>query len=140
MNLNYRPTRQATPLFADLNRMLSSVDSSAASHKWQPVLEVQRTEKGYQLELDVPGVAPDAIDISIENRILTVAGNRASVDEGATVIRSERQSGDFQRQFNLSEDIDPASIAASFSHGVLKLELHRKESEQPRKISVSIEA
>lgn len=139
MTLNYRPIRTAKPFFADFNRMLDSVDAETGSHRWQPVLEIRKTELGYLLELDVPGIDPANIELSIENRVLTISGARAEATADDGVIRSERRTGEFKRTFNLAEDIDPASVAATSAFGVLSIELQRKESELPRKITIAVE-
>lgn len=137
MNLSYRPIRRVSPLFADLNRILNSVDSAQPSQHWRPAAEITRTEAGYRVELDVPGVKADAIDISVEDKSLVISGERAAAAEADKVLRSERLTGRFKRSFSLSDDIDAESISARFADGVLVLELRLKEEVQPRKIEVS---
>ena len=144
MNIAYRPLQRTPSLRTDINRMLGAVDAKSAQYEWTPTVEILQTDAGYRLELDVPGVAADGIEISIEKNELTVAGERVATvseaDSELKVLRSERLSGKFKRRFSLSEDVDAESIAASCDAGVLLLELARKAAVLPRKIEVNVKS
>ncbi len=84
--------------------------------------EVQKTENGWTIELPVPGYKPDQIDVTVEERVLTVSG------------KTERRS--FQRSILLPEDVDADAIDAKVEHGMLTLALHLHPKAQPRKIVV----
>jgi HSP20 family molecular chaperone IbpA len=86
--------------------------------------EVQKTEDGWNVEIPVPGYRPDQIEVTVEDRVLTVTG------------KTERRS--FQRSILLPEDADNEAIDAKVEHGMLTLGLHLHPKAQPRKIEVKV--
>jgi HSP20 family molecular chaperone IbpA len=86
--------------------------------------EVQKTEDGWNVEIPVPGFKPDQIDVTVEDRVLTVTG------------KTERRS--FQRSILLPEEVDAETIDAKVEHGMLTLGLHLHPKAQPRKIDVKV--
>ena len=88
------------------------------------------------LKLEMPGVNKDQLDIDVDGNELHVTGKRAvSGSEGTYLIR-ERRLGTYHQAYTLDDTIDRSRIEASLEGGVLTLNLHRKESEKPRKISI----
>jgi HSP20 family protein len=85
---------------------------------------VSRTERGYEVEIPVPGFAPDAIEITLKDDVLTVSG------------KSEKRN--FSRSLVIPEDVDPNAINAHVEHGLLTLALNRRPEAQPRKIEISV--
>jgi HSP20 family molecular chaperone IbpA len=85
---------------------------------------VSRTEQGYQVEIPVPGFAPEAIEITLKDEVLTVTG------------KSEKRN--FSRTLVVPEDIDPDAINAHVEHGLLTVTLNRRPEAQPRKIAISV--
>ena len=86
--------------------------------------EVQKSEDGWVVEIPVPGFKPDQIDVTVEDRVLTVTG------------KTERRS--FQRSILLPEEVDAETIDAKVEHGMLTLGLHLHPKAQPRKIEVKV--
>ncbi len=86
--------------------------------------EVQRTENGWTVEIPVPGFKPDQIEVTVEDRVLTVSG------------KSERRT--FQRAIVVPEDVDGEHIEAKVEHGLLTLTLNLHPKAQPRKIEVKV--
>jgi HSP20 family molecular chaperone IbpA len=84
--------------------------------------EISRSEDGYRVELPVPGFRPDQIDVTIEERVLTIVG------------KNEKRN--FTRTVVIPEEIDAERIAATVEHGLLNLDLHVHPKAQPRKIVV----
>jgi HSP20 family protein len=91
--------------------------------QYQLGVDVQKTANGWTVEIPVPGFKPDQIDVTVEDRVLTVTG------------KNERRS--FQRSILLPEDVDADSIDAKVEHGLLTLGLHLHPKAQPRKIVVT---
>jgi HSP20 family molecular chaperone IbpA len=86
---------------------------------------------------DMPGVAPDGIDVTLERQTLTLRGRvKPQAPDGYRRLSSEYRQGDYLRVFTLSDEIDQAKIVAEFKNGVLRLELPRATEAQPKKISV----
>lgn len=104
---------------------------------FQPRVDICELPGELTLVSDMPGVAPDGIDIQFENGILSIYGK---VDDrqrdGTRFIWNEYALGDYQRTFQVSEVIDSERISAEYSDGQLTLHLPKVEAAQPRKIEV----
>jgi HSP20 family protein len=96
--------------------------------------------RGHQVvvRLDVPGVDPESIDLTVERNVLTVTAERP-LDRGEDdeVITSERRFGTVSRQLFLGETLDPDRVEASYTHGVLELRIPVAETAKPRKVPVT---
>ena len=80
---------------------------------------------------------PDSIDITIQQNLLTVAGERNVItEEGANYYRKERYDGAFRRVVSLPDDVDPNRVDATYQDGVLHITIERHEAAKPRKIEV----
>lgn len=89
-------------------------------------LEVNKSEHGYAVEIPVPGFAPDNIDVTIEDRVLTVTG------------KTDRRN--FTRALLIPDEIDAETIGANVQNGLLTITLNVHPKAQPRKINVSVTA
>ena len=96
------------------------------------------TPEAYHLRADLPGLTPDAIDISVTGDTVQLAGEiKPSTDVTQDGwLRQERRFGKFQRAFTLPVQIDPNKVEATFNNGVLELVLHKAESVRPKTIKV----
>ncbi|WP_428408390.1 Hsp20/alpha crystallin family protein [Hyphococcus sp.] len=104
---------------------------------YRPATDIFETDNAVVIEAEMPGVSRDKVDITLENRVLTIRGEaEAHAREGWRPVYGEYGEGDYERVFSLSEDIDSEKIDASFRNGVLRLELPKAESVKSRKISV----
>lgn len=101
-------------------------------------MDAYRRGDEFFIHLDLPGVQPDTVDITVENQILTVtAERRFEQREGDEFIVSERPQGRFSRQLRLGSTVDVENIAASYEDGVLTLTLPVSERARPRQIPVN---
>lgn len=100
--------------------------------------DVFRTDSGVSLRMELPGMDPQDVEITIADGRLTVSGERRTEEkaEEGNWVRRERSVGRFQRTFTLPEGIDPEKVTASFEHGVLQLEIPHAPERQVRKIAV----
>lgn len=104
-----------------------------------PPIDAFRTDAGLVVRMELPGLAAEDVDISVQEGVLTVSGERpmdADVKEDAW-LRRERPVGAFERSFTLPEGTDPEGISASFDRGVLELRLPHPPEQQPRRITIS---
>lgn len=102
-----------------------------------PPTNVGATSKTVDVYLFAPGLDPKGLDISIQQNLLLVSGERRlPVDEKATYYRKERYEGEFRRVITLPEDVDPDRIEAKYRDGVLQISVQRKETARPRQIQV----
>ena len=112
------------------------------SAPFSPPFDVTEDAGKILLEADLPGVAQDALDIQIEQNVLTVKGERrierAKHESGELYRRYERLSGKFVREFRLPPTVDAEKITASMKDGVLTLLLPKKAESLPRQIKVSV--
>ena len=88
------------------------------------------------LKLEMPGVSKDQLNIDVDGNELEITGNRELSSSKGTYLMRERPSGTFQQVYTLDDTIDRNKIEASLEGGVLTLNLHRRESEKPRKITI----
>ena len=88
------------------------------------------------LKLEMPGVSRDNLDIDVDGNQLQITGKRETGSSRGTYLVQERPSGTFRQVYTLDDTIDRNKIEASLDGGVLTLNLHRKEAEKPRKISI----
>ncbi len=107
---------------------------------WSPTADVVEESGQYLVTMDIPGVDPKNIDISLEGDTLTVRGERSQErqvgQESESYQRRERFYGSFYRRFTLPDTADPDSVKAEYHNGVLKLTIPKQERARPRKISV----
>ncbi len=90
-----------------------------------PSAEAAATEEFYEINMELPGVSAEDIDVSIQDGSLTIKGEKRSQREerGRTYFFSEREYGAFQRSFRLPADADPKDVAADFHDGVLAIKI-----------------
>jgi len=104
---------------------------------WRPLTDVVETRDGPMLVLEMPGVAPEDVEVTLEKRVLTVRGRgRNPQPENLRPAHLEYEPGDYERAFALSEDFDAERIEAVMRNGVLTLSLPRAAEAQPRTIRV----
>ena len=99
-------------------------------------MDAWRDEDTFLVELDLPGVPPESIDLDVEHNVVTVRAERAARPKGADLVAAERPHGVFSRQLVLGDNLDTSHIAASYDAGVLTLRIPVAERAKPRKIRV----
>ena len=124
------------------DKALSSNDSDysniVTSH-WRPAVDIKEEADRFLITADLPGVEPKDIEITMDNGVLTIKGERKSEvrDEKEGYKRVERVSGTFYRRFSLPDTADAERIEAKGKNGVLEVSLPKHEKVQPRKITVN---
>ncbi|MCX7677144.1 MAG: Hsp20/alpha crystallin family protein [Alteraurantiacibacter sp.] len=104
---------------------------------WRPLADILETRDGFTLMLELPGVAPEDVDVSLEKRQLTIRARSHTLQaEELELVHSEYAPGDYERSFLLSDDLDGERIEAEMKHGVLTLRVPRSAAAQPRTIKV----
>ena len=111
-------------------------ETAGGGRIYRPLTDIVETDQGVSMMLEMPGVAADAVEITLENRVLTIRGKVDPVrPENLELAYAEYGEGDFERAFTLSEDFDPR-IEAEMRGGVLTLTLPRAPVAQPKRIAV----
>ena len=102
-----------------------------------PAADIYETEDALFLSLEMPGVSPDALNIMLDQRVLTISGrSRSSAPEGYSLTHHEYRDGDYERAFTLSEAIDNDKIEAELKEGVLRLKLPRSQPAPAKTINI----
>lgn len=141
--IRYQPWRA----FDLLDRVLADSqgrfdgDSTVAAD-WVPAVDIKEEAQRFVIHADLPGVNPQDVEITMEDGVLTLAGERKaeSRDEENGWKRVERLSGRFLRRFTLPEGTDAEGISAKGSNGVLEIIIPKAVKAQPRRIAVKTAA
>jgi HSP20 family molecular chaperone IbpA len=100
-----------------------------------PTVDIYEDEDGLTLKADMPGVESEALDIRVEDRVLTIAGEVSHPQRENPVYR-EYELAPYWRQFSLGDQVDTENITAELDNGVLTLRLPKAEKARPRRIEV----
>ena len=143
----YEPWNVVSQLQNEINRVFGNLNetegSSSATSQWSPAVDVREYSDRFQLLLDVPGVEPKDVEITLDNGVLTVSGDRAEEKtagsnggEQPQQQRIERRLGRFYRRFILPDTADAEKVNASGRNGVLEIVIPKQPKAQPRRITV----
>lgn len=135
-----------TPVFSlrrEIDRLFDDTFGGTTDGRqatWMPPVDVQETAQEYRFELELPGVAPEAVEITTENGVLTIRGEKtqraARDEERGRVHIVERSYGSFVRSFQLPQGVREDDISATFEHGLLRVRVPKAERPQPRRIRI----
>jgi HSP20 family protein len=120
-----------------LTRENRDADRAQTEHFTAPPASVIEGGDGYTLEVEMPGVNKDGLDISVENNELTIVGRRSLPAVEGTLIHHESRPENFRRTFELDPSIDANKISARVEQGLVTLTLPKAEHVKPRKVTVS---
>ncbi len=142
----YEPWSVVSQLQNEINRVFGNLndgDSSSATAEWHPAVDVSEFEDRFELLVDLPGVDPQAVEITLDNGVLTLSGERheerrtANGDSGAPQQqRRERHQGRFHRRFILPDTADADKVEAAGRNGVLEISIAKHAKAKPRRITV----
>jgi HSP20 family protein len=144
MYTSYEPWNALRNLQYDLSRLLDGDDhgnedgSSIATSLWTPAVDIKEEDSQFVLKADVPGVAAKDIDITMENGLITIKGERRFEGEHGSngYRRVERRHGTFYRRFSLPDYADAERISAKCTNGVLEVTVPKQQKAQPKRITV----
>ncbi len=104
---------------------------------YRPLTDIYEAGDSVYVVVEMPGVEPDSVDVTLEKGVLTIRGRAPETPrEGFRRVHAEYGEGDYERAFTLSDDIDRNALSAEFKHGVLTLRLPKAAAAQPQKIEV----
>lgn len=115
--------------------------STVETSQWIPFVDIKEKADRFVLLADIPGVDPKDIEVTMENNVLTVKGERSEEkkEERKGYIRTERSMGTFYRRFTLPDTADSEHISACGKHGVLEITIPKREKVLTRKINIKID-
>jgi HSP20 family protein len=117
-------------------------NGSVITSTWFAPTDVSEDANGIQISMELPGVNPDEVALTLENNILTIRGEKKQQQEETNerVHRFERTYGRFERAFVLPSTVDPERVEARYEHGVLFVTVAKAERAKPREIRVKAAA
>jgi HSP20 family protein len=143
--VRYEPWDVLNQLHREINRVfdtqaaVNDAAGSSATADWIPPADIAEYKDRWVLKFDVPGVNISAIDVTLEQGVLTLSGERekdSAVGE-AERRRVERPHGRFHRRFTLPDTVDTANVRATGRNGVLEVTIPKQPKAQPRRIEVA---
>ncbi len=144
MNIvKYDPFRELRSLHDELSRVFVDPFGSGSEEisrgVWSPSVDVFENDDKIVLEAELAGMKADEVDVSIENNVVTIKGERKfeKKEEKDNYRRIERSYGSFTRSFTLPRTVTGDEASADFDNGVLKITLPKREEAKARKIEVS---
>jgi HSP20 family protein len=138
-----------SPLGSSLDRMLTlnraleqAFGGATGNRVWVPAMDVAERRDAYIVHAELPGVNPDQVDVSFEQNVLTIRGNKpasynTTSDGELRLFAAERVHGGFERAVRLPEFVDADRIEASFANGLLTVTVPKAKAAQLRKITIS---
>jgi HSP20 family protein len=147
--VRWEPFRDLVSLQDRMNRLFGETyrgaartgdDDWALGGSWAPAVDIFEKDGNIVLTAELPGIDPKAVDIRVENNVLTLQGERKFDKElpKDSFHRVERAYGSFTRSFTLPNAVDTEKIKAEFKDGVLKLTLPKREEAKPKQIHVQV--
>jgi HSP20 family protein len=145
--IRWEPAREISSLQQEMNRLFSTFfDAPSASagtggaRRWVPAMDLVETDDHFVLRADLPGLSRGDVDLSLEDNVLTISGERKAEHEERRegYYRVERSTGAFSRSLTLPEGVDGDAIAATFDKGVLEVRIPKPEQRKPRKLQISV--
>lgn len=143
------PLREVAAMSDRMNRLFDQLsgrggkftDEGSIAAVWMPAVDIREGNDSLELAVELPGIDPKDVQISVENNILSISGERSfeQASEGETVHRVERAYGSFERTFRLPPSYRGEDIVAKASNGVLTLTVPKREEAKPRSIKVEVQ-
>lgn len=140
----YEPLRDIANVRDEIERFFregfgsSARELATTAGGWTPEVDVEETEDSYQFHVELSGMNPEDISVSVDDGVLTLAGERQFYDEKEAegFRRVERRFGAFHRTMRLPGKVDPDTIEARYSDGVLHVTVPKAEEAKPHRIEV----
>ncbi len=143
--VRYDPFRDLRTLQEEVNRLFSTNltrafdDEGIGRGAWAPSVDIYENKDQIVLEAELPGMNQEDFDLSIENNVITLRGERKfeKTEESDNYHRVERSYGSFTRSFTLPQTVSAESATAEYNNGVLRVTLPKREETKARRIQVS---
>lgn len=127
-------------LFEDATERRARVDAETSDDietaEWYPPADVYDHKGEYLIALDLPGIDRSALEITIDDKRLTIKGTRAVADTSTS--RTERPTGRFLRTFNVPSAVDQQSIQAAYKDGVLEVRMPKRKEQAAKRIEIKV--
>ena len=147
MNLiRYNPARELWRIRDEMDKLFNNFSSQMYDNEelpeidWSPRVDIHENKDKYVLKAELPGMKKEDLKITMVDNVLTIKGEKVAEERGEKedVHLCERKYGKFVRSFRMSDPIDNKKIQASFSDGILILELLKAEEAKPKEIEIKM--
>ena len=143
--VRYDPFRDLRSLQEEVNRLFSTNltrafgDEGIGRGAWAPSVDIYENKDQIVLEAELPGMKQEDFDLSIENNVITLRGERKfeKTDETDNYHRVERSYGAFTRSFTLPQTVSAEGATAEYNNGVLRVTLPKREETKARRIQIA---
>ena len=108
-----------------------------SQHQWNIPVDVTTKGDDFTISAALPGVSPDNLEVSLDERLLTIKGKTQGEDEGVNYFKRERSIGSFERTLRLPEYLDFDKATTNYAHGVLSISIPRMEAKKPKQLTVN---
>ena len=143
--VRYDPFRDLRTLQEEVNRLFSTNltrafgDEGIGRGAWAPSVDIYENKDQIVLEAELPGMKQEEFDLSVENNVITLRGERKfeKTDEADNYHRVERSYGAFTRSFTLPQTVSAEGATAEYNNGVLRVTLPKREEVKARRIQIS---
>ena len=134
--IGFDPFLEMRRMQQEMNQRLAGLTAGTAQEF--PLINLWVGEDSVAVSAELPGIAPDEVDLTVRENTLTLKGERdpRMEDEKSVWHRRERVYGSFSRTMQLPFRVDPEKVEARFANGLLEVELHRPEADRPKKIQI----
>ena len=118
----------------------TAMSGNGGVRRWIPAMDLVESEDHFVLRADLPGMGEDDVKLEIEDRTLTLSGERAAeqTEKGEGFYRLERATGAFSRSLTLPEGVDADAVAATFDKGVLEVRIPKPEEVKPKRVQIQV--
>ena len=136
---------RAAPVFGlrrEIDKLFEDAFGGAtdSGFKWNPAVDIRENDSELRLDVELPGISPEEVEVTAENGVLTVRGEKRSErkeDDTSRYHVVERSYGSFMRSFQLPQGLDEDRIEATFDNGILSVHIPKSALPQPRRIQIT---
>ena len=144
--VRWEPLRELSTLQNEMNRLFGTVfdtptqSNGGTMRRWMPAMDLVEAESHFVLTADLPGLSEEDVNIEVEERVLTISGERKAehTENKDGYHRVERAFGSFSRSLTLPEGVNAEAVSASFDRGVLEVRIPKPEQRKPRRVAISV--
>jgi HSP20 family protein len=144
--IRWEPAREINSLQQEMNRLFGTFfdgpagGGAGSARRWMPAMDLVETEDQFVLRADLPGLTEADVEVSLEDNVLTVSGERKAEHEEKRegFYRLERATGAFNRSLTLPKGVDGDAITARFDNGVLEVRIPKPAADKPRKVQIQV--
>ncbi|HKL16294.1 MAG TPA: Hsp20/alpha crystallin family protein [Balneolaceae bacterium] len=124
--------------FSDIMDEFFNEAVATRGSSFKPDINISETDKKLSIDVEIPGMKKEDINIGIENGALTISGERKNrnEEEGRKFHRVETHYGTFERSFQLPDNVDEESIEATYTDGILQIDINKKEEKVKKQIEI----